>query len=311
MASEESSRPRAIVRLAKRGCSMPAALASVSSSQSPDFRWRAHGDGWSAINSSRTVLRVAKTLPELVSTFIPGSTGRTQEALSTRAPVSTTQSRHTPTGVSFCRWHSVGIAIPFIRAASKTLVPGGTDTARPSIVMLTSPGGEDTVAIIYSARRCRPYSWPNTYTLSFDVARCISETYSTGALPFQNMSVDFGAKMFQHRLDGRRNNLTKTADGCEPHGQRQFLKQRQVGAILCFRQRALGPTRQQVHHFLRTDAAWHALAARLVAIEAHSVQGHVQHAGGVIADDDGTGAQHGAGIGERFKIQTHVHHRSR
>src|SRR6202162_2257148 len=160
MASEESSRPRAIVRLAKRGCSMPAALASVSSSQSPDFRWRAHGDGWSAINSSRTVLRVAKTLPELVSTFIPGSTGRTQDAERTRAPVSTTQRRHTPTGVSFCRWHNVGMEMPDIRAASKTLVPAATDTARPSITRLTSPGGEDTLAIIYSLRR----SW--THSLS-------------------------------------------------------------------------------------------------------------------------------------------------
>src|SRR6202047_2393121 len=99
------------------------------------------------------VLRAAKTFPELVSTFIPLSTGRTQDAVRTRAPVSTTHRRHTPTGVSFCRWHSVGIGMPDIRAASKTVVPGGTDTARPSMVMLMSPEGEVTLAIIYLGRR--------------------------------------------------------------------------------------------------------------------------------------------------------------
>jgi len=87
----------------------PAAFASVSSSQSPEFCWRVQGEGWSDIISSRTVLRAAKTFSEFVTTFMPGSTGRTQEAASTRAPVSTTQSRQTPTGVWLCRWQSVGM----------------------------------------------------------------------------------------------------------------------------------------------------------------------------------------------------------
>src|SRR4029077_7200755 len=45
MASEESSLPRETVRLANRGCVIPAARANVSSSQSPEFSCRAHGDG--------------------------------------------------------------------------------------------------------------------------------------------------------------------------------------------------------------------------------------------------------------------------
>src|SRR5580704_8945218 len=140
IASEESSIPRETVRFANRGCVIPAAFAKVSSSQSPDLSCRAQGDGWSAIKSSSKVFRAFKTFSEFVTTLMPGSTGRTHEAVSTRAPVSTTQSRQTPTGVSFCKWQSVGIGVPFVRAASNTLVPTATRTGRPSIVISTSSG---------------------------------------------------------------------------------------------------------------------------------------------------------------------------
>src|SRR5256886_1900388 len=49
-----------------------------------------------------------------------GSTGRTHDAESTRAPVSTTHKRQTPTGVWFCRWHSVGMLMPFMRSEEHT-----------------------------------------------------------------------------------------------------------------------------------------------------------------------------------------------
>ena len=42
------------------------------------------------------------TLSDCVCTTMPFSAGRTQEAARTRPPTSTTQTRHTPTGVSFC-----------------------------------------------------------------------------------------------------------------------------------------------------------------------------------------------------------------
>src|SRR6266481_7853907 len=148
MAREESSLPRATVRFAKRAWETPATFASVSNSQSPEFCWRAHGEGWSDIRSSKTVFLAFKTLSELVTTFMPGSTRRTQEAARTRAPVSTTQSRQTPTGVWFCRWQSVGMLMPFMRAASKTLVPADTRTGWPSRMMSTKPGGVVTVVIL-------------------------------------------------------------------------------------------------------------------------------------------------------------------
>src|SRR5258707_531910 len=210
MAREESSLPRATVRFAKRACEAPAAFASVSSSQSPEFCWRAQGEGWSDIKSSRTVLRAAKTFSELVTTFMPGSTGRTQEAARTRAPVSTTQSRQTPTGVWLCRWQSVGMLIPFMRAASKTLVPAGTHKDWPSSVMSTKPGGVVEVVILGA----------NADSLGFASARGGSETNAAGTLAFQNVGVDFSAKMFQHGLNRRRHDLAEAANGSEAHGLR-------------------------------------------------------------------------------------------
>src|SRR6267378_915477 len=117
--------------------------------------------------SSRSVLRAPKTFSELVTTFMPGSTGRTHEAARTRAPVSTTQRRQTPTGVWFCRWQSVGMLMPFMRAASKTLVPTGTRTGWPSRVMSTKPGGVVAVVILGT----------NSYALGFARTRCGGETH--------------------------------------------------------------------------------------------------------------------------------------
>src|SRR5712692_772491 len=300
MAREESSLPRATVRFAKRGWETPAVFASVSNSQSPEFCWRAQGEGWSDIKSSRTVLRAAKTFSELVTTFMLGSTGRTQEAASTRAPVSTTQSRQTPTGVWFCRWQSVGMLMPFIRAASKTLVPAGTRTAWPSRTMSTNAGGVVAVVILRA----------NANALGFAGARGGGEADAAGALTFQNVGVDFSAKMFQYGLNWCWHDLAEAADGSEAHGLREFVEESEVGTVLRFGDAALRPARKHVRHFLRADAARDTLTAGFVAIEAYCVERHVQHTGGVVADDDGAGAQHGADFGESLEIETNVDHRS-
>src|ERR1035441_7126566 len=84
------------------------------------------------------VLRTPATFGELVATTILFSAGRMQEAVRTRPPASTTHTRHTPTGVSFCWWHNVGMEVPLRRAASNTVVPAGTVTASPSMVSVTS-----------------------------------------------------------------------------------------------------------------------------------------------------------------------------
>src|SRR5467141_692339 len=301
MAREESSLPRATVRFAKRAWEAPAAFASVSSSQSPEFCWRVQGEGWSDIISSRTVLRAAKTFSEFVTTFMPGSTGRTQEAASTRAPVSTTQSRQTPTGVWFCRWQSVGMLTPFIRAASKTLVPAGTRTDWPSIVISTTPGGVAVVVILGA----------DSDALGFSCARSRCEADPAGAFAFQNVRVDFGAKMFQDGLNRRGYDLTEPANRSEAHGLRELVEQRQIGAVLRLGNAALRPAHEHVRHFLRANAAGHTFAAGLVAIKTHGVQSHVQHARRIVANDNRAGTEHGTSFSECFEIKPHVAHRSR
>src|SRR6267142_285985 len=251
--------------------------------------------------SSRSVLRAPKTFSELVTTFMPGSTGRTHEAARTRAPVSTTQRRQTPTGVWFCKWQSVGMLMPFMRAASKTLVPAGTRTDWPSIVTSTRPGG--VVAVVISGA--------NSDALCFTGAGGRSEADAAGALAFQNVRVNFGAKMFQDRLNRRGRDLTEAADRSKAHGLRELVEQREVGAILWLRDAALCPAQEHVRHFLRADAAGNAFAAGLIAIKTDGVQSHIQHAGRIVANNDRAGTQHGAGFGQSFEIDAHVNHRGR
>src|SRR5882762_6372734 len=246
------------------------------------------------------VLRAFKTFSELVTTFMPASTGRTQEAARTRAPVSTTQRRQTPTGVWFCRWQSVGTLMPFMRAASKTLVPAGTRTSWPSRVMSTKPGGVVSVVMLRA----------NSYALGFPGVGRRREANSAGALALQNVRVDFWTKMFQYGLNRRRGNLTEAADRSQAHGLRKFIEQREVGAILRFGYAALRPSSEHVRHFLRADAAGDTFAAGFVAIEARGIEGHVQHASGLVADDDSARTEHGACFGKGLEVETNIGHRS-
>src|SRR5215467_5985974 len=97
---------------------------------------------------------------------------------------------------------------PFIRAASKTLVPSGTRTDWPSIVMPTIPGGVAVVVILGS----------DSNALRFAGSRRGRETDSAWALPFQNMRIDFSAKMLQHGLNRRWGNLAEAANRGLAHG---------------------------------------------------------------------------------------------
>ena len=126
----------------------------------------------------------------------------------------------------------------------------------------------------------------------------------------QNVRIDFGAKMFQHGLNRRRCNLSEAADRSKAHGLRELLEECEVRAILRFRYAPLRPAHQHVSHFLRAGAAGNTFSAGFVAIEAHRVEGHIQHAGGVVAHDDSAGAEHGTGFREGLEVQTDIHHRS-
>src|SRR5229473_1248896 len=79
---------------------------------------------------------------------------------------------------------------------------------------------------------------------------------------------------------------------------------------MCFRHRALRPAHEYVGHFLRADASGDTFAAGFVAIEAHGIESHVQHASGLVADDDSAGTEHGACFGKGLEVETNIGHRS-
>src|SRR5258707_12080811 len=194
------------------------------------------------------------------------------------------------------------MAMPFMRAASNTEVPAGTRTDWPSIVRSSKPGG---VGVGVIARE----SWANADALGFASASCGGEANSAGALAVKNVRIDFGAKVFEHGLNGRGHDLAEAADRSEAHGLREVVEQREIGAILRFGDGALRPAREQVDHFLRADAARDAFAAGFVPIKTHGVEGHVEHAGRVVANDDGAGSEHRTGFGEGFEVKIDVDHR--
>ena len=73
---------------------------------------------------------------------------------------------------------------------------------------------------------------------------------------------------------------------------------------------ALGPTSEDIGHFLRSHTAGDALAAGFVAEEVHRVQRHIEHAALSLEHHDGAGAEHRAGGGHRFKIERDFQFRS-
>src|SRR5450432_1566475 len=123
-----------------------------------------------------------------------GSQGRMQEAAYTLCPTSTTQTRHTPTGLSFCWWHNVGIGIPFMRAASNTVVPAGTLTARPSMVNEISP------------------------------ARISAKAHSSRAPSLLHVLFHHIRKMLHHGNNRHRHNLPQTAYRRHLHGRRKLFQ---------------------------------------------------------------------------------------
>src|SRR2546429_8712391 len=98
--------------------------------------------------------------------------------------------------------------MPFMRAASKTVVPAGTRTGWPSRVKSTRPAGVLAVVILRA----------NSHALGFAGARSGCKTSAARALAVQNVGVNFGGKEFQNGLNRRRRDLAEAADGRETDG---------------------------------------------------------------------------------------------
>src|SRR5918999_1977846 len=126
-------------RCTRTSSSLSAVVVSLGSSS---------GGGWSTSSSRVSMARWRSTESVFVLTSMPSSHGRTQAGASTRAPMSTTQTRHTPTGSYRSSWHRTGISMPMPFAASQIVVPSATVTSRPSIVRVTVRGSADAGLVI-------------------------------------------------------------------------------------------------------------------------------------------------------------------
>src|SRR5580692_4068113 len=144
------------------------------------------------------------------------------EAAYTRWPISTTHTRHTPTGFSFCWWLSVGMGMPWVRAASKIVVPCATDTGVPSMINSTS------------------------FAAGLMIFSALTEANPSRTVAANNMVFHHTREMFHHRGDRNRHYLPKSTNACLPHGQRKFVHDLHV----VFGASPFGPAFEHLDHFL-------------------------------------------------------------
>src|SRR5580693_4280185 len=171
-----------------------------------------------------------------------------------------------------------------MRAASNTEVPSGTVTAMPSIVSCTS--------LIVSDH-------PKPAT------SCTHRTHALRTHFLENVRFDLASKMLPYRTQRRMGELTETTYRRQLQRLREFRNQLQVP----LRSLPMCPAGENIDHLLRSHAARHALPAGLIAEKPHSVERHVEHAAALRANHDGARPKHGPSRGQRFEIQSHVHHR--
>src|SRR5580704_1578236 len=150
------------------------------------------------------------------------------------------------------------MGMPWVRAASKIVVPCATDTGVPSMINSTS------------------------FAAGLMIFSALTEANPSRTVAANNMVFHHTREMFHHRGDRNRHYLPKSTNGCLPHGQRKFVHDLHV----VFGASPFGPAFEHLDHLLRTHPAGHAFATRLIAVEASGVERHVQHASAFGANDD-------------------------
>src|ERR1700722_4599935 len=126
-----------------------------------------------------------------------------------------------------------------------------------------------------------------------------SEANSSGTLLGVEVRVNYIGKVFQNRRYRRVNDLSQASNRSHFHGVEKLVH----GFQVFFRRMPIGPARQQIDKFLRTDATRNALTARFVAKKARRVDRHVQHAAPLGANDDRARANHGTCVRDGFEIE--------
>ena len=172
--------------------------ASFCSSHLPFFSQCRQSCGWLARISSRMVLRALRTFGELV-VMSPASSTRLLQAVFKRL-LQLSSTRHTRQKARTPKsgwWQRDGMLMPILRAASIMVVPDGTVTGIPSILIVTILFGSICILVT------------------------ILSAIQTNRADTLDVSLKFFSSVFQAGIQCGASRLTQTAggSGCHREGQ--------------------------------------------------------------------------------------------
>src|SRR6185312_2730322 len=191
--------------------------------------------------------------------------------------------------------------MPSLFAASITVLPCGTCTARPSTSMLSIGRELPTLAAFAAAlppagAGLAPWDGPAALVFS-DIGR-------HDALLVRDVMLELGAEVLDEAFDRQRGGIAERADRAPLDVVGDVRKKIEIlGAAVA----VLDP----VDHPPEPPGAFaarRALAARFLEVEVRQPQEALHHAARVVQHDDRSGAQHRAGLRDRVVVHRQVHH---
>ena len=236
----------------------------------------------------------ATSLVAWVLTTMPSATGMVQEAcglgIGRPLPASGTSTRHcrqAPTGSSSGWSQKRGIWTPTCSAARITSVPGGTLTWTPSMVSVTRS--------VFSTSAVRHAEAPSA-------AKTVEATGSNGQPPLRQVLEVLVAEVLDRARDRAGRAVTQGAERAAQDVVALVEQEVEVGLAAD----ALLEVGQGLHQPPGALAARRALAARLVLVELGPAQHRPDHAGGLVEDLQGAGAEHRPGRADRLEVEGDV-----
>src|SRR5690242_21104829 len=191
--------------------------------------------------------------------------------------------------------------MPSLFAASSTVLPCGTCTARPSTSMLSNLGNDPpTLAAVAAAlppAGAEFAPWGGAAVLMSDIRR-------HEALLVRDVVLELAAEMLDEALHRQRGSVAERADRAPLDVVGDVRQHVEV----------LGPAVavldaiDHAPHPAGALAAGRALAARFLEVEVRQPQQALHHATRLVEHDDGARAEHRAGLGDRVVIHREPHH---
>src|SRR6185437_3824744 len=296
----------------KRVSPCPFDIAWFCSGHSPPLSHMGQSSGWLMSSSSITPRCAFSATGEVswVRTTIPSVQVVVHEASGLTCPVTSTRHcRHAPAGSSSGWSQNRGIWSPSSSAARMTSVPLGTVISNPSMVTVTpsvtgAAAGSLVCKVIYVvslAVRCAGGA-PASTTASPGAPEHRGGGRVERAAALLLVLEVLVPEVLDRRLDRADRAVAERAERPPEDvvADVQQLLQVFLAALAVFQ-----PV-QHPDHPERPLPAGRALAARLVLVELGPPQGGPDHAGGLVEDLQGPGAEQRPGRGHRFEVERDV-----